>query len=113
MAGVSDRPYRRLARIHGAALAVSEMISANPALRHSSESFDELITAVKQAPSVFSCSVRTRYRWLKLRSSMRSWRQYHRYQYGCPSKKVCNRRVGSALLRHEILVGQIFGRCGF
>ena len=26
---------------------------------------------------------------------------------GCPSKKVCNRRVGSALLRHEILVGQI------
>ena len=38
MAGVSDRPYRRLARIHGAALAVSEMVSANPALRHSSES---------------------------------------------------------------------------
>ena len=41
MAGVSDRPYRRLARIHGAALAVSEMISANPCLLYTSDAADE------------------------------------------------------------------------
>ena len=67
MAGVSDRPYRRLVRIHGAALAVSEMISANPALRHSSESLRRTDHSGETGP--ISCSVRTRYRWLKLRSS--------------------------------------------
>jgi tRNA-dihydrouridine synthase B len=35
MAGITDRPFRRLARRFGAALAVSEMISARPELRGS------------------------------------------------------------------------------
>ena len=34
MAGVTDRPFRSLCRRYGAGLTVSEMISANPALRH-------------------------------------------------------------------------------
>src|SRR6056300_1464045 len=38
MAGVSDQPYRRLARRFGAALAVSEMVSAAPQLRNSRKS---------------------------------------------------------------------------
>ena len=33
MAGVTDRPFRLLCRRFGAGLAVSEMLSANPALR--------------------------------------------------------------------------------
>src|SRR5688500_20205507 len=35
MAGITDRPFRRLARRYGAALAVSEMVSARPELRAS------------------------------------------------------------------------------
>ena len=35
MAGITDRPFRRLARRFGAALAVSEMVSARPELRAS------------------------------------------------------------------------------
>ena len=35
MAGITDRPFRRLARRFGAALAVSEMVSARPELRES------------------------------------------------------------------------------
>src|SRR5437763_16705884 len=35
MAGITDRPFRRLARRYGAALAVSEMVSARPELRGS------------------------------------------------------------------------------
>src|SRR5207249_181328 len=35
MAGITDRPFRRLARRFGAALAVSEMVSARPELRDS------------------------------------------------------------------------------
>ena len=35
MAGITDRPFRRLARRYGAALAVSEMVSSRPELRAS------------------------------------------------------------------------------
>src|ERR1700752_3974183 len=35
MAGITDRPFRRLARRYGAAVAVSEMVSARPELRES------------------------------------------------------------------------------
>src|SRR5207244_869553 len=35
MAGITDRPFRRLARRYGAALAVCEMVSARPELRGS------------------------------------------------------------------------------
>ena len=35
MAGITDRPFRRLARRFGAALAVSEMVSSRPELRNS------------------------------------------------------------------------------
>src|SRR2546425_10510085 len=35
MAGITDRPFRRLARRYGAALAVSEMLSSRPELRES------------------------------------------------------------------------------
>src|SRR5258708_39394025 len=38
MAGITDRPFRRLARGFGAALAVSEMLSAKPELRESRKS---------------------------------------------------------------------------
>ena len=35
MAGITDRPFRRIARRMGAALAVSEMVSSRPELRES------------------------------------------------------------------------------
>ena len=35
MAGITDRPFRRLARRFGAALAVCEMVSSRPELRES------------------------------------------------------------------------------
>src|SRR3954452_329096 len=35
MAGITDRPFRRLARRYGAAFAVSEMVSSRPELRES------------------------------------------------------------------------------
>ena len=38
MAGVSDQPYRTLARRYGAALAVTEMVSATPALHQTIKS---------------------------------------------------------------------------
>src|ERR1700704_1991238 len=38
MAGITDRPFRHLARRYGASLAVSEMLSSRPELRESRKS---------------------------------------------------------------------------
>ena len=38
MAGVTDRPFRQLARRLGAGYAVSEMVAANPRLRDTDKS---------------------------------------------------------------------------
>jgi len=50
MAGITDRPFRRLARRYGAALAVSEMVSARPELRGSRKSLLRLEHAGEAAP---------------------------------------------------------------
>ena len=108
MAGVSDRPYRRLARIHGAALAVSEMISANPALRHSSESLRRTDHSGETGPiSIQLLGADPLQMAEAAKFNVDRGADIIDINMGCPSKKVCNRRVGSALLRHEILVGQI------
>lgn len=108
MAGVSDRPYRRLARIHGAALAVSEMISANPALRHSSESLRRIDHSGETGPiSIQLLGADPLQMAEAAKFNVDRGANIIDINMGCPSKKVCNRRVGSALLRHEILVGQI------
>ena len=108
MAGVSDRPYRRLARIHGAALAVSEMISANPALRHSSESLRRTDHSGETGPiSIQLLGADPLQMAEAAKFNVDRGANIIDINMGCPSKKVCNRRVGSALLRHEILVGQI------
>ena len=108
MAGVSDRPYRRLTRIHGAALAVSEMISANPALRHSSESLRRIDHSGETGPiSIQLLGADPLQMAEAAKFNVDRGANIIDINMGCPSKKVCNRRVGSALLRHEILVGQI------
>src|SRR5256885_11462358 len=50
MAGITDRPFRRLARRFGAALAVSEMVSARPELRASRKTLLRLDHAGEPGP---------------------------------------------------------------
>ena len=38
MAGITDKPFRRLARRFGAGYAVSEMLASDPSLRHTKKS---------------------------------------------------------------------------
>ena len=50
MAGITDRPFRRLARRYGAALAVSEMVSSRPELRASRKTLLRLDHAGEPGP---------------------------------------------------------------
>ena len=108
MAGVTDLPFRRLARRLGAGLAVSEMISANPALRGTLKS--ELRRDHSGEPQPISVQI-AGYDAQQMadcaRLNVDEGAQIIDINMGCPAKKVCARDSGSALLRDEKLVAEI------
>ncbi|MDX1513878.1 MAG: tRNA dihydrouridine synthase DusB [Gammaproteobacteria bacterium] len=108
MAGVTDRPFRSLCRKLGAAFAVSEMVSSNPALRKTRKTRQRTSHAGEAEP-----------RWVQIvgadpaemaqaaRENEARGAQIIDVNMGCPAKKVCNRSAGSALLSDEGLVARI------
>ncbi|MFT5451045.1 MAG: tRNA-dihydrouridine synthase B [Enterobacterales bacterium] len=108
MAGVTDRPFRQLCKDLGAALAVGEMLSANPMLRNTRKS---LLRSDHKGESGV--------RWVQIAGGdaamLADAAQYNVEQganiidinMGCPAKKVCRKAAGSALLADEHLVEEI------
>jgi tRNA-dihydrouridine synthase B len=108
MAGVSDRPYRELCRSFGAGLAVSEMVSANPALWATRKSRQRLDHGGEPGPvSVQILGTDPGQLADAARASADLGAQIIDINMGCPAKKVCRVAAGSALLRDESLVGRI------
>lgn len=108
MAGVTDRPFRNLCRRYGAALAVSEMVTANP------EHQDDRKTRMR-ADQTGETGIRSvqilgnNPSEMALAAKILVDRGAHiiDINMGCPAKKVCKKAAGSALLRDEALVSQI------
>src|SRR3954465_14869192 len=108
MAGITDRPFRRLARRYGAGLAVSEMLSSRPELRdsrksrlrrdHAGESGPISVQIAGGAPLMLAEAARY---------NVDEGAQIIDINMGCPAKKVCNVMAGSALLKDEPLVARI------
>jgi tRNA-dihydrouridine synthase B len=108
MAGITDRPFRMLARRFGAALAVSEMLSAKPELResrksrlrrdHTGESGPISVQIAGGEPSMLAEAARY---------NVDHGAEIIDINMGCPAKKVCNVNAGSALLQDEALVARI------
>ena len=108
MAGITDRPFRRLARRYGAALAVSEMVSARPELRDSRKTRLRLDHAGEPRPvSVQIAGADPEMLADAARFNVASGADIIDINMGCPAKKVCNVHAGSALLEDEMLVGRI------
>lgn len=108
MAGITDKPFRQLAKQFGADHTVSEMLTSDPTLQHtrktaqrSDHSGEHGIIAVQIAGSD--------------PAQLAAAAQFHVAQgaqiidinMGCPVKKVCNVLAGSALLQNEKLVNEI------
>jgi tRNA-dihydrouridine synthase B len=108
MAGVSDLPYRKLCRRFGASLAVSEMVHADPALRHGAKSRFRADHRGEPAPVVAQL-LGTEPDMLAdaARYNLERGADIIDVNMGCPAKKVLSRRAGSALLADEALVGRI------
>ena len=108
MAGITDRPFRRLARRYGAALAVSEMLSSRPELResrktrlrqdHAGESGPIAVQIAGSDPAMLADAAR---------HNVALGAEIIDINMGCPAKKVCNVLAGSALLEDEALVARI------
>ncbi len=108
MAGITDRPFRQLCKELGAGMAVSEMVSSNSLLWGS----DKTKRRANHAGEIEPRSVQIMGADPKLmaeaaRYNVDNGAQIIDINMGCPAKKVCNVQAGSALLRDEVLVGQI------
>jgi len=108
MAGITDRPFRRIARRMGAALAVSEMISSRPELRESRKTRLRRDHAGEPGPiSVQIAGSEPQMLAEAARYNAELGADIIDINMGCPAKKVCNVSAGSALLEDEPLVGRI------
>ena len=108
MAGVTDRPFRVLARRYGAGLAVSEMVTSRPDLRGSRKSRLRLDHAGEPGPvAVQIAGAEPAMMADAARYNVERGAQIIDVNMGCPAKKVCNVHAGSALLGNEALVARI------
>jgi len=108
MAGVTDRPFRTLCRRFGAALAVSEMVSSRPELRHTRQSRLRREHAGEASPvAVQIAGADPALMAEAARANAGEGAEVIDINMGCPAKKVCNVAAGSALLSDEALVARI------
>ncbi len=108
MAGITDQPFRRLCRASGAALATSEMTTANRELwgtrksrfrlRLDGELYPRSVQIAGSDPSMMADAAR---------HAVDIGADIVDINMGCPAKKVLRKLAGSALLRDEVLVGRI------
>jgi tRNA-dihydrouridine synthase B len=108
MAGVTDRPFRILARRYGAGLAICEMVSSRPELRGSRKSLLRVDHAGEPGPvSVQIAGAEPAPMAQAARENVERGAQIIDINMGCPAKKVCNVYAGSALLEDEARVARI------
>ena len=108
MAGVTDRPFRILARQQGAALAASEMITSDTRLWNSRKSRQRMNHEGEPEPRVVQLAGAEPDALAEAaRRNVDLGAQIIDINMGCPAKKVCNRLCGSALLQDEPLIGRI------
>ncbi|WP_334154781.1 tRNA dihydrouridine synthase DusB [Tepidimonas sp.] len=108
MAGVTDRPFRRLCKRLGAGYAVSEMITSRPELQaslktarranHDGEPGPIAVQIAGTDPAMMAEAAR---------HNIDRGAQIIDINMGCPAKKVCNRWAGSALMQDEALAAAI------
>lgn len=108
MAGVTDLPFRRLCYAQGAGLVVSEMVTSDVRLWHSTKSRHRLIHDDEVSPrSVQIAGGDPAMMAEAAQQNVELGAQIIDINMGCPAKKVCNKAAGSALLKDERLVREI------
>jgi tRNA-dihydrouridine synthase B len=108
MAGVTDKPYRKICRQFGAAMAVSEMLTSKLELRQTTKSRFRMDLAGEPEPIAVQIVGTDPQRLAEAaRYNVANGAQIVDINMGCPAKKVCKKAAGSALLANEPLVADI------
>lgn len=108
MAGVTDRPYRRLCKALGAEYAVTEMAASNPRLWHSVKTARRLDHTGEPDPIAVQITGSDPDMMAEAALfNIDKGAHIIDINMGCPVKKVCNVLSGSALLKDEDLVARI------
>ncbi len=108
MAGVTDRPFRKLCREFGAGHAVSEMLASRPELWQTPKSMWRMDFSHEAAPIAAQIAGSDPLMMAEAaRFNVSRGAQIIDINMGCPKKKVCKVDAGSALLRNEALVQSI------
>ena len=108
MAGVTDRPFRRLCKQLGAGYAVSEMVTSRPDLRDSLKTSRRANHEGEPGPiAVQIAGTDADMMADAARYNIDRGAQIIDINMGCPAKKVCNKWAGSALMQDEALALQI------
>ncbi len=108
MAGVTDRPFRKLCRQFGAGYAVSEMVASKPEFWQTPKSMHRMNHDGEDAPIAVQIAGNDPQVMAEAaRFNVSRGAQIIDINMGCPKKKVCKADAGSALLRDESLVARI------
>jgi tRNA-dihydrouridine synthase B len=108
MSGVSDLPFRRVVKRHGAALVVSEMIASEAAIRATRQSLTMAQSCPEEQPmavQLAGCEPRVVAEAAKLNADRGA--VLIDLNFGCPVKKIVNGHAGSALMRDELQAARI------
>ena len=102
MSGVTDLPFRRLAKRFGAGMTVSEMVASNEALRQTEGTRKRLMRTQPGEPmSVQLAGHCPQAMADTARYAADMGADIIDINFGCPAKKVTNKYCGSALMRDE------------
>ena len=108
MSGVTDLPFRRIVKQHGAALVVSEMIASQAAIRETRQSLTMAQSCPEEQPlavQLAGCEPAVMAEAAKLNADRGA--RLIDINFGCPVKKIVNGHAGSALMRDEAHAARI------
>ncbi|HEX6841761.1 MAG TPA: tRNA dihydrouridine synthase DusB [Stellaceae bacterium] len=108
MSGVTDLPFRRLVKRHGAGLVVSEMIASEAMIRETRQSLAMARNCAEEQPmavQLAGCEPRVMAEAARLNADRGA--AIIDINFGCPVKKVVNGHAGSALMRDELHAARI------
>lgn len=108
MAGVTDRPFRRMVARHGAGLMFSEMIASQAMVRAAHKTL-RMVPEADDGPAVavqiFGCEPEAMAGAAKLNQDLGA--PLIDINFGCPVKKIVKGDAGAALMRNETLAARI------
>ncbi len=108
MAGVTDRPFRKLCRQWGAGYAVSEMVTSRKDLWNSLKTSRRADHAGEPGPIAVQIAGTDAQMMAEAAAyNVQRGAQIIDINMGCPAKKVCNKWAGSALMQDEALAVSI------